>query len=423
MIIFFHILLLAFLCWYMHKSFGSSPLRLYFLPALGLKLLAGLSLGLLYFVYYNGGDTLVYHHDATELADLARNDFPAYIRALYGTYPENLDLAYIHQERALLTAKVFSVFYLLTASNYWLSACYVSLLAFICIFNLAHRIAVYRPDLQKSAALAFLFWPSFVFWTSGLLKESLAMICISYLVASVLPFIMADKKMKPFELVVSLVLLILLFQIKYYYAGLLVPVLACLIFSVWMGRRFNLKEVWVAILFLFCLAAGVGMATRLHPNLHTDRFLEVWVENYELMVQSSSEGGYVAFDNLEASWGSILINSPKAIFTGLYEPLLLFDAQHIYRMVASAENMLILLLSLAGLSGWFLKERGRLTLAAFAALVYILAFALVMGIAAPNYGAIVRYRINYQPFFVLLILEGARMFFYWLRKKEQQKSN
>lgn len=407
----------------MYRVRISSPLRLYFLPALGLKLLAGLSMGLLYFVYYGAGDTLVYHHDASELASLAHYDFPAYIRALYGTYPEGLDLAYFHQERALLTAKVFSVFHLLTASNYWLSACYVSLLSFICLFKLSHRIVIYRPALHKAAALAFLFWPSFVFWTSGLLKESLAMICIAYTVAAVVPFILADKKLNPFELVVSLVLLIFLFQIKYYYAGLLVPVLACLVFSQWMGRRFQLKKSWVAALFLICLAAGMGGATTLHPNLYMERFLEVWVENYELLAHSSSEGGYVVYENLEANWGSILSNSPKAIFTGLYEPLLLFDAHHIYRMVASAENMLILLLSLAALAGWLLKGRGRLSLPAFAALIYILAFALIMGIAAPNYGAIMRYRISYQPFFVLLVLEGATMLFYWLRKKEQEKPN
>lgn len=423
MIIFVHIILISLLSWHSYRSFTNSPLRLYFFPALVVKLAAGIALGLLYFVYYGGGDTLIYHHDAAVLASLARQNFPEYVRALSGSYPEGLDLTYIHQERALLTAKVFSVIHLLTGSNYWLSSCYVSFLSFICLFKLAGRLATFRPGLQIAAALAFLFWPSFVFWTSGLLKESLAMICIAWVAASFLPYILAGEKLKWTEVMVSLILLLFLLQIKYYYAGLLVPVLACLLFALWTVRFFGLKESCGRAIFLICLGGGVATASLLHPNLYFSRFPEVWTGNYYLIAQSSPEGGFVVYENLKADWASVFEHAPKAVFSGLFEPLLQFDDQNIFRMAASAENIITLLLCVAGLAGWVLKSGRKLSLPVLAVLLYIFAFALIMGIAAPNFGAISRYRISYQPFFVLLVLYGTSLLFYRFKKKFSDQKN
>lgn len=423
MTIFLHVIILGILSWRSYLYYTGSPLRLYFFPALALKLTAGTALGLLYFLYYEGGDTVNYHHDASVLAELARTDFSAYLNSFTGIYPEGPELIYSDQERALLTAKVFSVFYLLTGSNYWLSACYVSFLSFICLFRLAHRLVLYCPEVRKAAALAFLFWPSIVFWTSGLLKESLAMICIAYVVTSFIPYILANEKVKWPEVVVSLLLLSFLFQIKYYYAGLLLPVLACLIFSLWAGRYFRLKEYQTGILFLICLGGGMAAATQLHPNLYMSRFPEVWTDNYYLLVRSSPEGGFVEYEGLNAEWSSVLEHAPKAIFSGLFEPLLQFDAQNIFRMLASAENISTLLLSLAAMAGWILKEGRKISLPIFAVLLYILAFALIMGIAAPNYGALNRYRISYQPFFVLLVLYGTSLLFYRIKKKRTAPEN
>lgn len=417
-----HVCFLAWISRRMFHYYSDSPIRPYYWPALALKLFSGIALGLLYFVYYGQGDTLNYQQDAAELASLGRNDFPAYLKVFLGQYPEGLELVFQQQERALFTAKIFSLFHLLTGNNYWITACYVSFLAFTALFHLSHRLSKWGPVHPRAVALAFLFWPSFVFWTSGLLKESIAIICIAYAVASVVPFLFAEKKLKGIELGFSFLLLILLFQIKYYYAGLLAPVLICLVVSVGLGRRFRLKSYWVWTLFLVLLVGGVGMATQLHPNLYMSRFMGVWVENYHLIAEASAEGGFVVYEGLVPSWQSVLKNAPKGIFTGLYEPVFRFDSANLLKMAASAENLLLLVLSLFALAGWWLKERGRLSLPTFSVLLYVLAFALIMGIAAPNYGAVIRYRISYQPFFVLLVLEGTLQVLFWFRKKEKEKS-
>ena len=189
-----HVLLLGWLGWRGYQAFSDSPARVYYFPALVLKLLAGIGLGLLYSFYYEGGDTFSYHQDAMALSELAWNDPLEFTKVLAGAEPESVELNYAsEQERALLTAKIFSFFYLFTGNNYWIAASYISFLAFLSLFRMVHRLVNFRLRIQKAAALAFLFWPSFVFWTSGLLKESLAIICISIVVSSCLPFIMAGN--------------------------------------------------------------------------------------------------------------------------------------------------------------------------------------------------------------------------------------
>lgn len=417
MLILIHLILLSYISWRLYQHYAGSTLRLYYWPGLLLKLVAGLLLGMLYFFYYQGGDTVHYHQDAAALAALAYEDLPAYVLSLTGNYPEGLQLHYLEQERAMLTAKIFSVFYVFTASNYWITACYLSFLAFASLFLMVKRLVLYRPALQKPAALAFLFWPSFVFWTSGLLKESLSIICIAFIVATFLPYLFGNVKVRLRELLIAILLFLLLFYIKYYYAAMLAPILLCLLAAVWLGRRFHLRKFLVWGIFLLALVGGVAAAMQLHPNLWASRFPEVWISNYFLMVEISEPGAYVEFEKLQADWRSILRNVPKAIAAGLYAPLYPFDWTNILRLLASAENIVLLLFSLSGLLGWILQQRARISLYGLATLIYILAFALFISIAAPNYGTLLRYRISYHPFFVLLMLTATFQLISWLRRK------
>ncbi|WP_017733135.1 hypothetical protein [Nafulsella turpanensis] len=417
LLILLHILLLAWLSRFVYQKLNPSPLRWYYWPALAFKLACGFLLGMLYFLYYNGGDTLSYHHDAAALAQLALRDFPAYLKTWGGDYPEDVSLVYAAQPRALLTAKLFSPFYVLTGSNYWLVSAYISLLSFFSVFFLAHRLVVFRPHWRKAVALAFLFWPSFVFWTSGLLKESVAMVCIAYSVAVVLPYLLDNRRLVWYEVLAALPLLVLLFRIKYYYAGLLIPFLACLLIACWLKRHFKLSILYASGLFVAFLLVGGWLVSQLHPNMYAHRFLEVWVNNYYLFVEISKEGSFVVFEGLQANWLSVLQNAPEAVFAGLFAPLYVQDFTNPMAMAAVAENLFLLVLAVLALFVWLLKVKGHLSLPAFATLLYILTFALLIAIAAPNYGTLLRYRISYQPFFVLLVLLACRQgLMMWSRK-------
>ena len=414
-----HILLLAWLSYKAYRMYKPTPLHWYYWPAFAVKLASGIGLGMLYFFYYGNGDVYNYHHDASQLAALALQQPSSYVSSWLGAYPQGLDLVYSGEERALLTAKIFSLFYVFTNSNFWLATVWVSFLSFLASFHLTVRLVRLRPFLQKAAPLAFLFWPSYVFWTSGLLKESLAMICMAYIAATALPAILEGSKLKWLEVLLSTFLFILLFKIKYYYAGLFGPFLLCLLLLSWLQRRYAWQEVLACGLYLLLLVAGIAVASQLHPNLYPSRFLDVWIENYHLFASISEETNYVVFEGIQPQWRSVVEHIPKAIFAGLFSPLFPAEADNPLKLAAGAENAFLLLLSFFALVGWLLKQGKKVSLSGLAVGIYVLVFALFIAIAAPNYGTLLRYRIGYHPFFVLLVLAGVKHFIARVMPKEK----
>lgn len=412
-----HMLLLGWLSYRGYLYYKSTSLRLYYWPAFAFKIAAGTGVGLLYFFYYGAGDVFGYDADASRLASLALEDAGTYLGMWTGNYPAEVELVYAGEERALLTAKIFSLFYLFTDSNFWLASAWISFLSFLASFFLTVRLLNYRPFLQKAAPLALLFWPSHVFWTSGLLKESLAMPCLLFIAATALPYLLAGEKLKLAELLVSAVLAILLFRLKYYYAAMFLPFLACLLLACWLKRRYKLREVLAGCIFLFLLVLGVLLTSQLHPNLYPSRVLEVMVNNYYLFAGISAEESFAEYPQLNADWESVLHYVPEALFTGLYGPLFPLEPYRIIRLAACAENTLLLLLTVMAFGGWLLKPEKRRWLILLAVLGYVCVFAVFMGIAAPNYGTLLRYRVGYHPFFVLLVLAGTKYFIAWVLQK------
>ncbi len=94
----------------------------------------------------------------------------------------------LQEPRALFLSKVVSVFGLFTASNYWIISCYFSCLAFAGAWYLVKIIRRCNAHYTLAAVLAFLFFPSVVFWSSGIVKESLAMASLYFLSAVFLSY-------------------------------------------------------------------------------------------------------------------------------------------------------------------------------------------------------------------------------------------
>src|SRR5690606_29546680 len=97
-------------------------LKVYFLPALFVKLGAGIALGFLYRHYYTeGGDTITYFNDAVMLATWATHHFTDYLHFLWNSDMQlhALELNYT-EPRALFLSKTASGFSLFTNHNYWI---------------------------------------------------------------------------------------------------------------------------------------------------------------------------------------------------------------------------------------------------------------------------------------------------------------
>jgi hypothetical protein len=416
-IVILHFVFLVSICWSAWRRVDRS-LKKYFWPGLLFKVACGLSVGFLYQYYYSEGDTFLYFQDGRVLSELARVDFFAYLDFLSTEPPGHAlwsQLTYV-QPRAAFFAKFVSVVNLLTFDNYWLTSCYFSLVSFAGAWILFRRLHLYFASSTLPAAIAFLFFPSVVFWTSGLIKESLACAALFFLSAL---FLVAwfEKRISVANTIMGLIALWVLWGLKYYYAAIFIPVVFTSLCYRYLVTPFAANAgiakqmlIW-ALIFIVPLV----VVSFLHPNFYPERFLEVIVSNNEAYREFSRPEDTILFDSLRANAGSILKNTPLAIFSGLFRPLM-FEAHNGFQWMAAFENLMLLIIALFSVHTLFKKLRSGEGILIFAVFVYIILLTVFITLSTPNFGTLSRYRAGYIPYFVFIVLCGNPLVRFFERK-------
>lgn len=397
-----HIILIFTLAWFVWRK-QSLASKKYFWPALVFKLICGVCLGWLYTYYYSVADTFVYFEDAASVAALARQDISAYLAFLVrDSHVTSLQLTY-HEPRALFLTKLTSVFYLVSAGNYWVIGFYFSFISFLAAWHLVETVIRNIPDVRSAAATAFLFFPSVVFWTSGLLKESLAMAGL-FFIAAMFCKVWFKARPRRWEYPVMMASIVVLWKLKYYYAAVFIPVtLTSLIYKFLIPETFKTSAavrilVWAGVFIL-----PLMLVTFSHPNFSTDRLFRVIVTNNAAYAERSDPEDMVHFDALRPTPLSIIAQAPRALFAGLFRPLV-WEANTRIQLIAGIENVLLLLLFVAALLRFRKLLHVRHPLLVLTIIVYVCILCVFITISAPNFGTLSRYRVGYLPFFIFIIL-------------------
>ncbi|MDQ3395057.1 MAG: hypothetical protein M3512_13215 [Bacteroidota bacterium] len=406
--IWLNLLALCAISFFAFKKISQEPLKKYFLPGLILKYLAGISVGLVYTYYYKSGDTFIFYHDALIYNELAFQSPIKYIKSfLTNEIPDPLYgiLQYSGQPRALLTSKILSIFTLLTNGNYWLSGMYFSLFSYLGMWYLANEIAKKYPSTKFAAAFGFLFFPSVVFWSSGILKESLIMGALSFLAGFIIANLPTFKNRSWLNLIWISIMLLLLWQLKYYYLAVFLSVFITLIIISIIFKKFpqlfrNLIGYYILWILIFMLI--LGASTSLYPTLSIENFLFFLLDTHNAIYQKSSPENLVHYYNLSASFSSLLINFPIALFAGLFRPGL-WDINSLIGILPSLESTYILISAFFALKSIKNKIAFPDKMILFSLLVYILLLAVLMAFASPNFGTLIRYKIGYLPFIIYLV--------------------
>ncbi len=400
--------LLAGLLLILFRNVLHHPYRRWFMLALLMKMAGGLALGLLYRHYYAGGDTMAYYQEAGNMLRWLSEG--GSIFNLYFDGPTSGQFLFAGQPRAFFFSKLILPLYYVTGGNYWVMGLYLSVFSFISSAVLVNTICRQYPHLAPAAFVAFLFVPSVVFWTSGLLKESLAygVICLLWALA-LRPWTKAALWKWA---VLYCVGAWLLWHLKYMYAAVLLPA-TWIILAGHLWKSVPQKKYWwtAGLLTLCALLMAFLAFTNLEAryNLNPQRLPEALWENYHAMRNASAAHGAANYADLQPTYFSLIYHAPEALYTALFRPMI-WEAREWLPRLAGIENVLILSLTVLALY----HSRGRLpwhSLLWWAVIVYIVLLAIGLGYASPNFGALSRYKIGYWPFFCFLVLSGMP----WLR--------
>lgn len=379
--------------------------RKFFWPAFLVKLAGGIGLGLVYSFYYKVGDTLVYFQDATILTSLARTDPWLYLKFLwYGdeSFPVWADISLV-QSRALFMVKITSIVNLLSHDNYWITSLYFSFASFAGAWVLVKRIVRFDPTVVHAAVFSFLFFPSVVFWSSGLIKESLAMASLCYLSMIYLKFLMRERPSLLQGILIILSLWIT-WNLKYYYLAVFLPVAASslTVSHIFSGRLKSQRPAVKALTGLMIFLIPLILVSVVHPNFYPERFLDVIVSNNEEFHAISDPDDLIYYHSLEPSFTSVLFNTPWALVSGLFRPFP-WEAGTVFQGIISLENTLLFLLAATATVNVrkMIRSPGRIML--FSVVLYSVLLCVFLALSTPNFGTLSRYRVGFLPFFLLLI--------------------
>jgi len=301
---------------------------------------------------------------------------------------------------------VAAVLALLTGGSL-LAACFIIATTALVGKTLLFRALASRlPEQRRVAALLVIVClPSLVFWSAGLLKESLVIGPIGFAIYG-LTCLDRGKRVRGLLILASVSMVLATFK-----AYLLFP-LTIAAGAYWYARHSIDRTGRVRIRVAPLILSGVATISllvvlgELFPRYSIDNFEEE--ANRLQIVGANVAGGsnYSLTEPSEARRLGAILFAPLALLTALFRPFL-FEANSPLTLAAAIETTVGLLLSIRLLLiGRWSRLRDRIL--ASPILILCLVFTVVAGIAiglsTTNFGTLSRYRIPIMPFFGFLLV-------------------
>lgn len=364
--------------------------------------------------FYGGGDMFMYFRYGEILAQMMEAD-PLHVvpevTALLVHRQPHLPMMVIGAggSTGTMSALAAWTFYLLGPSMYAASIAFAML-------SLSGKIWMYRvfranvdPTFRWPVAIAALFLPSLVFWSSGLIKEALVVAGLGWGLYGLHLWIREGRPTVAWTLMAAGAIPLLL--VKPY---ILFPLL--LAGGSWYYWARSLTRGRVAIrpaYFAVATLLGVGGIVLLgqhFPEYSLDNFTARTTDLQQLGRRGGSSFG--SSGDVPTTLIGQFAYAPAALLTSLFRPFL-FEVHNAPSLVNAVETtVLALLFARIFVTRSLGKVRRQILDDPFLVFcfVFVAAFGIAVGLASSNLGTLSRYRSPLLPFFVVLLVVLGRPF-------------
>ncbi len=361
--------------------------------------------------YYQGGDMLMYHRLGMMVAKVVR-DRPSFFQDLLqlaaGARPYHFEWVLGAGSSTGAMSGIAGILCLVTNDSLVASCFLVAIMSLVgqVLFYLAFRNHLPRP-YHTRALFACLLIPSVVFWSSGILKESIAIFGLGLAVFGISNLVKSGR-----PTLGSVGPLLLGFWIVgIFKAYVLFPfTIASLLWffaerSRRAGKVFRLKPTYIVVGLAVSLAAIIGLG-EVYPRFALERVAEETAALQGAYRHGEAGSTFELGDPSARTMSDQLVFTPIALVSSLLRPFI-FEVHNIVSFFNALETTLILglvfrVLSMTGLARALRTIRSEPLL--LFCLVYVFVFAIAVGLAAPNLGTLSRYRIPMFPAYWLLVL-------------------
>ncbi|MBF9220725.1 hypothetical protein [Hymenobacter ruricola] len=321
-------------------------------------------------------------------------------------------ITYYGMSNTLFMAKILAWVNLASMNSGWLNGVYLSLFSFVGCWQLAKTCLKLFPATPPAAAtVAFVAWPTVVFWAAGVAKEPLLLGSGTWLVALYLQLLYGPDSSTTRARVATVVGLLVLayvhFFMRYFFAapllGALVGLVVVRVFQQlgWARSRWAQVLVMVAV-----LAAGGWVATEVSVAFRLNKFTNQTMRIYAHSLEMSAAKAHIEYPALRPTAESFLRHSPEAALNAFTRPWLGESWQPLYVAAALENLVLVSLFATTFFAGWR-RRWGHLPFGLVAALsIFCFVLAVLLGLSTPNFGSLNRYRSAVLPYLVFLLLQN-----------------
>jgi len=400
---------------YSIKKFKTEPIYKYFMTGLLAKIFGAMCLGLIYFFYYNGGDTVNYHHTAMSLVKVLFDKPDDFIYLFFDKpdlsefYMLNSNYAYsywVNDAYAWFVARCFVPIVFLGGNSYMASAIIVASITYLGVWRLFIVFTREFPSLSVQFTWSILYIPSVVFWGSGIMKDSITFSACCIYVHGFYWFF-TQKKFKLNYLLAMIAGAYLLVNIKPYILFALLP--GSMLWFVTL-RINKIKSTFLKVMFTptligLGLILGITILQQLGNSLgqySVDKVISTASGAQQDLKQAYYGGNTFDIGDYDATISGLMSVADKAIFATLFRPTLL-DVKNVVMVLSALENTFILfftvylLFKLKVFKFFVVITAHPLLMFSF---VFSLFFAFSVGVSISNFGTLVRLKIPCLPFFL-----------------------
>jgi len=392
-------------------------LRKYFFNSFYLHMIGAVAYALMIQYYYGYGDSFTFFYGSNFFSSQITNDLKN-IKYLFASASEvkswfdfevgdkNVS-GYFGIASNVFVMKISAVLSVITFNKYLIITLFFGLFSFAGLWRLFLVFKDINQDKEvKMLAWAILFMPSVWFWGSGLIKDSLCIGGIGFIIHFIYRLII--KKEFSIKGIIALVILIyVVWVIKSFIIIILTVGISVFIFYKFITPFKNvIIRGFITAVFLYAVLF-IAFVTNISNQLklvaeESMVQVESFRRNYDAVQNDDerSRGNFITKD-LDLSLSGLISQSPVAVFTCLFRPFI-WESRKLVIFLGALESLVLLFSTLyVVIKLKFFGFFRELFINPYILVFFIMAilFALVIGFTTYNFGTMARYRIILLPFY------------------------
>lgn len=424
----FYLVFFAFIFSRLRQNYKDPLLKKYHKQGFWIKVIACIAFTIFNAYISPGDSTGLYHKEGINIYHLIQHDFKN-VDMLFSEgkdFDESLlrdpyNAGYFKSPNNFLVTKMVAMFSFVTFGKYMVINLIFALIAFTGAWKLFLFFYEQYPKMHKKFAIAILFLPTFVFWSAGILKDSICVASLGWITYGIYEIFYRKKSIIKNTFIV-LGFSYLLIILKVYILISYVPffILFIILKNVQTVNNIALKYLLAPALILGSMFGFTRALKNYGDELgqfavkDLTKSIKRYNQAYENQANSGSANSNFSLGvEFDGSMTGLVKLAPTAISTTFFRPFL-WESRKPSTMLSSLEALMLMLFTLyiifkVGPFGFFkLITRDPLIMYCF---LFSCVFALFVGASTLNFGSLVRYKIPCIPFYLIalfLVHENAK---------------